>query len=93
MNKSRVKAKSKPDDPGWWLKPLAEPQVKLAANAAGLSCTEARSRLSKFGPNLFRDHQEQPLFLQFFARFKNPLVILLLVASACPFKLINPLLE
>ena len=33
-------------------------------------------------PNLFRDHQEQPLWLQFLSRFKNPLVILLLVASA-----------
>ena len=66
MNKSRVKAKSKPDDPTWRLKPLTEPQDKPAANAAGLSCIKARSRLSKFGHNLFRDHQEQPLFLQFF---------------------------
>ena len=36
----------------------------------------------RFGPNLFRDHPEQPLWLQFLSRFKNPLVILLLVASA-----------
>jgi len=76
MNNSRVKAKSKPDDPAWWLNPLTEPQVKLAANAAGLSCTVARLRLSKFGSNLFRDHQEQPLFLQFFARFKLTMVLL-----------------
>ncbi len=48
---------------------------------AGLSGAEAASRLSKFGPNLFRDHQERPLLLQFLSRFKNPLVILLLVAS------------
>ena len=76
MNKSRVKAKSKPDDPAWWLEPLAEPQDKLAAYAAGLSCTEARSRLSKFGPNLFRDHQKQLLFLQLFTRFKLTMVFL-----------------
>jgi Mg2+-importing ATPase len=50
-------------------------------DAAGLSGSEAASRLVKFGPNLFRDHQERPLWLQFLSRFKNPLVILLLVAS------------
>ncbi|MDD1629649.1 MAG: magnesium-translocating P-type ATPase [Methylococcaceae bacterium] len=82
MNKSAVKSKATPDEPAWWLKPLAEPQAELATDAAGLSTAEAGSRLAKFGPNLFRDHQEQPLFLQFLARFKNPLVILLLVASA-----------
>jgi Mg2+-importing ATPase len=69
MNKSTVKPKAKPDDPAWWLKPLAEPQAELATDAAGLSNAEAGSRLAKFGPNLFRDHQERPLFLQFLARF------------------------
>jgi Mg2+-importing ATPase len=82
MNKSTIKSKAKPDDPAWWLKPLAEPQAELATDAAGLSSAEASSRLSKFGPNLFRDHKERPLFLQFLSRFKNPLVILRLVASA-----------
>ena len=82
MNKSKVKSKTTPDDPAWWLNPLAEPQAELATDAAGLSSAEARSRLAKFGPNLFRDHQERPLLLQFLSRFKNPLVILLLVASA-----------
>ena len=82
MNKSKVKSKATPDEPAWWLKPLAEPQAELATDAAGLSSAEARSRLAKFGPNLFRDHQERSLFLQFLSRFKNPLVILLLAASA-----------
>ncbi len=70
--------KNQSNDPAWWLKPLATPP----SDASGLSEAEARGRLKKFGPNLFRDHQEQPLWLQFLARFKNPLVILLLVASA-----------
>jgi Mg2+-importing ATPase len=82
MNTSKIKSKSKLDEPAWWLKPLAEPQAEEATDAAGLSTAEAGSRLAKFGPNLFRDHQERPLFVQFLARFKNPLVILLLVASA-----------
>ncbi len=71
-----------PDNQPWWLKPLADPKAELATDAAGLSTVEARTQLSRFGPNLFRDHQEQPLWLQFLSRFKNPLILLLLVASA-----------
>ncbi|MGA8052424.1 MAG: magnesium-translocating P-type ATPase, partial [Burkholderiales bacterium] len=40
------------------------------------------SRLAQFGPNLFQDHKEQPLWVQFLSRFRNPLVVLLLVAGA-----------
>ncbi len=70
------------DNQAWWLKPLSECQRELNADSNGLSDAEALSRLSKYGPNVFRDHHELPLFIQFFSRFKNPLVILLLVASA-----------
>jgi Mg2+-importing ATPase len=63
------------DNQHWWLTPVP------AADAAGLSSSEAASRLARFGPNLFRDHQQRPLIVQFLSRFKNPLVILLLVAS------------
>ncbi|MBS1131625.1 MAG: ATPase, type:Magnesium-translocating P-type ATPase, partial [Proteobacteria bacterium] len=66
----------------WWLEPLPDPARATASATTGLSSGEAKLRLSKFGPNLFSDHQEQPLWLQFLARFKNPLVLLLLVASA-----------
>ena len=66
----------------WWLEPLAEEAAQLGPGATGLSSADAQARLSKFGPNLFRDHQEQPLWLQFLSRFKNPLVLLLLGASA-----------
>jgi Mg2+-importing ATPase len=82
MNISRVKTKPLPEDKAWWLKPLTEPQANLATDAAGLSNAEAQTRLAKFGANLFRSHQDIPLWLQFLSRFKNPLVILLLVASA-----------
>jgi len=78
MNRSSVKSKATPDDQAWWLKPQVEP----TSDGTGLSNNEARLRLAKFGLNLFRDHQQRSLILQFLARFKNPLVILLLVASA-----------
>jgi Mg2+-importing ATPase len=74
----------------WWLTPLSETQPKQGADTtgvsngegAGLSRGKAALRLKKFGPNLFRDHQVWPLWLQFLSPFSNPLVILLLVASA-----------
>jgi Mg2+-importing ATPase len=66
----------------WWLEPLADPQEKLATDAAGLSSAQARARLLQWGPNLFRDHTRRPLWQQFIARFKNPLILLLLLASA-----------
>lgn len=82
MKKLTTKSKATPEHPSWWLIPLTEPQSDLATDAAGLSSAEARLRLTKFGQNLFRDHQQRSLILQFLSRFKNPLVILLLVASA-----------
>jgi Mg2+-importing ATPase len=69
------------DNQHWWLTPLPDPQGNSAADAVGLSGAEAAARLAKFGPNLFRDHQQRSLLVQFVSRFKNPLVILLLVAS------------
>ena len=66
----------------WWLEPFPD-AAKASGNAkTGLSSAEAKLRLAKFGPNLFSDHQERPLWRQFLARFQNPLVLLLLVASA-----------
>jgi len=64
----------------WWLEPLSTAQNEAASG--GLTSDEARQRLDRFGPNLFRASSEQPLWLQFLKRFRNPLVILLLVASA-----------
>ncbi len=58
----------------WWLAPLTE-------DSGGLSTAEARARLARFGPNQFHETQEKSLLLQYLARFKNPLVLILLVAS------------
>ena len=65
----------------WWLESLPENSA-LGASVEGLSRADAKARLERFGPNLFRDHEAQPLWLQFLSRFKNPLILLLLAASA-----------
>ncbi len=65
----------------WWLAPL--PQDLAAGNEApGLSSSEARERLTGFGPNLFRERPRRSLLRQYLLRFRNPLVVILLVASA-----------
>ncbi len=70
------------ENKSWWLTALTEPQAELATDEAGLSGAEAKARLARFGHNVFRERQEKSLLLQYLARFKNPLVLILLVASA-----------
>ncbi len=47
----------------------------------GLSAAEAAARLAAVGPNQLTPPRRRALLLEFLARFRNPLVILLLVAS------------
>ncbi len=55
---------------------------QLEAIQSGLSQREARQRSARFGPNTLKDHGEQPLLIQYLSHFKNPLVMVLLAASA-----------
>jgi len=81
VNKPNVKINTTKET-AWWLKTDVGLSSDFTDNVAGLTSDEARIQLIKFGQNVFRDHQEQALWLQFLSRFKNPLVILLLVAGA-----------
>ncbi|HUL41537.1 MAG TPA: magnesium-translocating P-type ATPase [Burkholderiales bacterium] len=69
-------------DDAWWRKPLSECLTVLDASRQGLSGKEARRRLRISGPNSFQDIPKRSLVIQFLTRFKNPLVIILLVASS-----------
>jgi Mg2+-importing ATPase len=68
--------------PEFWQQPLTELQSRLGASAAGLSSSEAARRLKQTGPNVLRPPFKRALIIQLLARFRNPLVIILLVASA-----------
>ncbi|SEA55208.1 HAD-IC family P-type ATPase [Variovorax sp. YR216] len=59
----------------WWLEPAP-------AATQGLSRSEAQERLAHHGPNTLESSHQRPLALQFLARFRNPLVLVLLAASA-----------
>jgi Mg2+-importing ATPase len=71
----------KTDSPFWRL-PATVLLEQLAASPDGLSSAEAALRLTRFGPNLIHGERKRALILQFLAKFKNPLVIILLTASA-----------
>src|ERR1019366_763705 len=64
-----------------WKEPLDRLLARLVTTAAGLDATEVQSRLKTFGPNDAAVVKRSPLWLQFLSRFRNPLVIILLVAS------------
>ena len=71
----------KTDSPFWRL-PVTALLEQLAASPDGLSSAEAALRLAQFGPNLIHEERKRALILQFLAKFRNPLVIILLTASA-----------
>src|SRR5512144_580588 len=66
----------------FWQQSVPALLKRLNTTAGGLSSREATNRLTQYGPNMLRPPRKRALVLQFLARFKNPLVIILLVASA-----------
>jgi Mg2+-importing ATPase len=65
-----------------WTAPVDQLLARLATTSAGVSAEEAQSRFAVYGPNDAAGLKRSPLWLQFLARFRSPLVIILLVASA-----------
>ena len=65
----------------FWQQDTAELLKALDTTSAGLSSTEAALRLTRFGPNVLHPAKKRMLLLQFLAKFRNPLVLILLVAS------------
>lgn len=66
----------------WWLALQNKTEVERANEFKGLTSSEAKARLMKFGYNNINTANSKSLLLQYLARFKNPLVIILVVASA-----------
>ena len=64
-----------------WTEPTDRLLTRLATTRTGLSAGEVEARLRRYGPNTAAAVERSPLWLQFLARFRNPLVIILLVAS------------
>jgi len=67
---------------GFWQQSIPELLKQLNATASGLTSNEAADRLKQVGPNVLRPPRKRAIVLQFLAKFKNPLVLILLIASA-----------
>jgi len=65
-----------------WQEPASRLLTRLETRATGLTAAEAQSRLAIYGENDAADVKSLPLWRQFLGRFENPLIIILLIASA-----------
>lgn len=74
------------NDPAMPPVPLSAPPdawiTALQSAPQGLSASQAQERLAHYGANRVANAKTSPLFMQFLSRFRNPLILLLLVASA-----------
>ncbi len=66
----------------FWQLPIAALQRELGSGRDGLSSVEAQARQIRYGPNTLEERRRLSLSLEFLSRFRNPLVIILLVAAA-----------
>ena len=69
-------------DRPFWRVPVAALSAQLGSGPDGLGAAEAAARLARYGPNLVHGERKKALVLQFLAKFRNPLVVILVVASA-----------
>lgn len=65
-----------------WTKPISAVLTELGTTSIGLARTEVASRRRRYGFNRPTTHHRRPLWLEFLSRFLNPLVLILLFASA-----------
>jgi len=75
-------ARGQPAAEDVWRAPTAQLLARLETTPAGLDSASARSRLAQYGLNDAAKEKRQSLVLQFLSRFRNPLIIILLIASA-----------
>jgi len=64
-----------------WREPVARLLARLDTTAAGLDAASAQQRLAQYGLNEATMEKRRSLALQFLARFRNPLIVILLIAS------------
>ena len=65
----------------FWQIALADLEKQLAAGGNGLTSIEAAARRLRYGPNSLEERRRLSLPFKFLSRFRNPLVIILLVAA------------
>ncbi len=73
---------TKPDgDARLWTGPIKAVFAELGSSANGLSGGDAARALERYGPNRIADQTQRRLVLELLKRFRNPLVLVLLLAA------------
>ena len=75
---------------GFWDRSLADLLQRLQATPAGLTSEQAEERLRVYGPNSLVQDSRFAALIDFLCFFANPLVIILMVASAISIVLGDP---
>ena len=66
----------------FWQIPLVDLEVRRGAGPDGLTSAEAAARRLHYGLNTLEQRRRLSVPLKFLSRFRNPLVLILLVAGA-----------
>ena len=77
-----VHGKSGTASDGFWDTPLNDLLQQLQATPAGLTSAEAKRRLDLYGPNSLERESRFAVLLSFVRFFANPLILILMAASA-----------
>ncbi len=76
--------------PAFWSVPATDLLRQLGATAQGLTSTEARQRLSRFGANLLAPKRRTDELALLLGQFKSPLILILFLAAGLSFFLHDP---
>src|SRR5262249_35854069 len=76
-----MQSDSRPERKFWQIS-LADLERQLDTSRNGLSTAEAVLRRARYGANTLEERRRLSLPLKFLSRFRNPLVLILLVAGA-----------
>ena len=76
--------------PAFWSVPATDLLRQLGATPQGLTSTEARERLTRFGANLLAPRRRTDELALLLGQFKSPLILILLLAAGLSFFLHDP---
>lgn len=64
-----------------YVQPVEEVLQTLGVGLGGLTSTEAKERLKKYGPNKLKEGEKPSLLQRFLSQLKDPMLIILLIAA------------
>ena len=79
--KAQVMFMPKPDDSKYWSVPASDVLHDFHTTLTGLTAEDASARLKEYGENTIKAQGKTAPLLLFFSQFKNPIILILIVAT------------